>query len=82
MISLGHNLGQNIACQVCKLPDTKDSQHHLLLDCQQTKSETATEAQYSELFTDNSDKLTLLVQEFDKSLQKRIELLENNNNKT
>lgn len=76
MVPVGWNFGQKVICQVCQLPDSEDSQQHVLVNCDKTKSETIKESEYDDLFTERVERLSEIVKEFDVSLRNRAELLE------
>ena len=76
-----NNMGIKIACQICEIPNTEDSQEHSLLDCDVLKmfcpsvNQNIQKANYSDLFNKDIEKIVNAVKLCDISVRKRQEIL-------
>ena len=80
MIPVKNNFGFKVACQVCKLPNSEDSQIHAIINCERIKTmfplynnETV---KYEDIFGKCSKKISSFLKVADVALRGRLQLLE------
>ena len=75
MTNVGYNFGNKRECQACELPGTEDNQEHAFIDCIKTGSSNKT-VNYSDLFSQDTDKMINTAKVMHEAYMKRTEYLE------
>ena len=79
MLPLKNNLGFEVICQVCQIPNTSDSQFHAILNCEKINVPmdiNNDKIRYEDIFGNNCDKILNIVKVADMSLRERLKILE------